>query len=61
MKPSKYHSNRKDINWLLYDIGDKWLEEYSKYYKGNLYDLGCGEAPYKKYFLQYCDEYIGVD
>lgn len=61
MKPSKLHSNRKAYNWLLYDIGDKWLEEYSKYYKGTLYDLGCADAVYKNYFLKYCDKYIGVD
>jgi SAM-dependent methyltransferase len=24
-------------------------------------DLGCGEAPYKEFFLQYVDKYIGVD
>lgn len=38
-KPSKFHNNRKSYNWLIYDIGDKWLIEYSKYYKGTLVDL----------------------
>ena len=38
-KPSKYHNNRKSYNWLIYDTGDKWLIEYSKYYKGTLVDL----------------------
>ncbi len=61
MKPSKYHSNRGWDNWLIYNIGDRFLEKYSKYYKGKLYDLGCGEAPYKEYFLQYSDSYVGVD
>lgn len=61
MKPSSLHSNRQPYNWLAYDQGDKWLEEYSKYYKGILVDLGCGEALYKEYFLQYADTYIGVD
>ena len=61
MIPSKYHTNRKAHNWLLYDIGDRFLEKHSKYYKGTLYDLGCADAPFKEYFLQYCDEYIGVD
>lgn len=60
-KPSAYHSNRNDHNWLGYNITDKWLLEYSKYYKGILLDLGCGEAPYKEFFLQYADKYIGVD
>lgn len=27
-KPSKFHNNRKSYNWLIYDIGDKWLLEY---------------------------------
>ena len=60
-KPSKYHTNRKLYNWLAYDNGDKWLLEYSKYYKGTLVDLGCGIAPYKDFFLQYADRYVGVD
>jgi SAM-dependent methyltransferase len=61
IRPSKFHSNRKPYNWLIYDISDKWLESYSKYYKGTLVDLGCGEAPHKNYFLQYVNQYIGVD
>lgn len=61
MKPSKLHSNRQWYNWLAYNVVDKFLEKYSRYYKGILVDLGCGEAPYKEYFLQYVDKYIGVD
>ena len=61
IKPSEFHSNKKPYNWLIYNISDKWLESYSKYYKGTLVDLGCGEAPHKNYFLQYVDKYIGVD
>lgn len=61
MKPSKIHSNRSLKNWILYDTGDKYLEKYSKFLKGHLVDLGCGEAPYKEYFLQYVDKYTGVD
>ncbi|MBU0633351.1 class I SAM-dependent methyltransferase [bacterium] len=61
LKPSKYHSNKKQYNWLAYEMMDRWLEEYSKHYKGTLVDLGCGEAPYKEYFLQYAKKYIGVD
>jgi len=55
------HSNRKAHNWLIYDIGDSYLNKYSSYYKGALYDLGCGEAPFKDFFLQYVDSYTGVD
>lgn len=56
MKLSQFHSNRSLHNWILYDIGDKFLLKYSKYYKGALYDLGCGEAPYKEYFLYWLRE-----
>jgi SAM-dependent methyltransferase len=61
VKPSKFHSNRGWHNWLIYDIGDKFLEKYSQYYKGHLVDLGCGEAPFKDYFLQFAQSYTGVD
>jgi len=61
MKPSQYHSNKGLHNWLVYTIGDAFLEKYSSHYRGALYDLGCGKAPYKEYFLQYADSYIGVD
>jgi SAM-dependent methyltransferase len=61
MKPSQYHSNRQPFNWILYDLGDKYLIKYSKYLKGDLYDLGCGDGAYKEYFLQFVDNYIGVD
>lgn len=61
MKPSKFHTNRQWHNWLIYDIGDKFLEKYSKHIKGHLVDLGCGEAPFKEYFLQFADSYTGVD
>lgn len=61
MKITTEHSNRKLYNWLVYDIGDKFLMKYSKYFKGKLADLGCGESPYKDFFLCYADSYIGVD
>ncbi|MFA7083372.1 MAG: class I SAM-dependent methyltransferase [Arcobacteraceae bacterium] len=60
-KPSQYHNNRQAYNWLIYNNGNKWLLEYSKHYKGTLADLGCGTAPYKEFFLEYADKYIGVD
>jgi len=61
MKISKSHNNRRYYNWLIYNINDSFLENHSSYYKGNLYDLGCGEAPYKDFFLKFADKYIGVD
>ncbi|SDU08287.1 methyltransferase domain-containing protein [Halopseudomonas salegens] len=61
MKISKNHHNRKLHNWLAYDIGDQFLIKYVDRYNGTLYDLGCGESPYKDFFLTYADRYVGVD
>jgi len=61
MRPSSTHANRKAHNWLVYKIGDKILQKNAMLYNGVLYDLGCGEAPYKEYFMQYADKYVGVD
>jgi SAM-dependent methyltransferase len=58
---SKYHSNRKAHNWLIYDIGDHFIIKNSQHYKGVLYDLGAGESPYKDFFLKYSEQYIAVD
>jgi len=55
------HPNKKVYNWLIYKIGKQFLEKYSPYYRGCLIDLGCGEAPYKEYYLKYASSYIGVD
>lgn len=61
MNPSKQHANKKHHNWLMYKIYDRFLEKHATHYLGTLYDLGCGEAPYKQFFLQYAKYYIGVD
>lgn len=61
VKPSNFHNNRRWQNWITYDINDKFLQKYSKYLKGHLVDLGCREAPCKKYFLQFVDKYTSVD
>ncbi len=61
MKVSKKHSNRGLHNWLAYNIGDDFLKKKPYLYKGIIYDLGCGEAPYRDFFLKYADRYVGVD
>jgi SAM-dependent methyltransferase len=58
---SRNHTNRRAHNWLIYDIGDKFLQKYTHSYKGVLYDLGCGESPFRDFFLLHADKYIGVD
>jgi SAM-dependent methyltransferase len=61
MRPSHFHHNKKSHNWIVYGILDDFLETHSDLIKGSLYDLGCGEAPFKKWFLQFADSYTGVD
>lgn len=61
MKISQNHKNRHRHNWLIYDSTDHWLEHFKALYKGHLYDLGCGEKPYKEWLLGYVDQYTGVD
>jgi SAM-dependent methyltransferase len=61
MTISQAHSNRRPHNWLIYDIGDEWLNRFTDHYKGHLYDLGCGEMPFKDWLLNYADTYTGVD
>lgn len=58
---SSDHKNRKNHNWLVYNIGDKFLFKFKDYYRGDLYDLGCGDGSYKNFFLKFVENYIGVD
>ncbi len=55
------HANRQAHNWLVYEDGDRILTDRIPDYKGILCDLGCGEAPYRAFFEQYVDRYIGID
>lgn len=60
---SKKHTNRRAYNWLVYDIGDRFLQKAADAgaFHGFLYDLGSGESPYREFFEQYADRYIAVD
>jgi hypothetical protein len=59
--PSRNHPNRGIVNFLIYGYADYFLTKFIPYYKGTMVDLGCGEAPYREFFLQYVEKYIGVD
>lgn len=61
MTISRNHRNRRPYNWLVYDIGDRFLEKNAKRFKGILYDLGAGESPYRDFFLRHADRYVSVD
>ncbi len=55
------HPNRRWINWVLYEIGDRYLRKYRPHLRGVIYDLGCGEQPHKSFFLEHGERYVGVD
>jgi SAM-dependent methyltransferase len=55
------HPNRASHNWLIYRVNDHFLWKWRERYRGVLYDLGCGESPYKDFFLRYASSYVGVD
>lgn len=60
-KASKYHKNRQHHNWLVYNKIDKILNVHADSFRGIVYDIGCGDAHYKDFLLNFADEYIGVD
>lgn len=60
-RPSKTHANRRAHNWLVYDSTDRMLCANRARFHGVLYDLGCGESPYREWLLEYVDRYVGVD
>lgn len=59
--PSHRHKTRKAHNWLIYKNIDNNLISHQSCIKGTIYDLGCGEMPYRNWFLQRADSYVGVD
>jgi SAM-dependent methyltransferase len=61
MVKSVIHPNRKRYNWVIYESNIKLLEELTPSIRGHLFDLGCGEMPYKEWLKKYADTYTGVD
>ncbi len=55
------HPNCSPHNWVVYYIIYHYLSRFSDRLRGHLYDLGCGEKPYKEWLLNFVDKYIGVD
>lgn len=55
------HPNRGPHNWLLYEREGAFLRSAVPYYRGVVYDLGCGLSPYREFFLRHCTGYVGVD
>ena len=60
-QPPFLHPNNKPHNWLVYKITHEFLSKLAGEFRGNLYDLGCGEMPYREWLLKHADHYTGVD
>jgi SAM-dependent methyltransferase len=61
MKEIRKHPNKQQHNWLAYKLIERFLLDHIPMYKGDLYDLGCGEAPFRGFFLKHVPKYVGVD
>lgn len=59
--PSIGHRNRQKFNWLIYKTVDNHLKSFIPLIKGHIYDLGCGEMPYRDWFMKYAESYTGID
>ena len=55
------HPNNKPHNWLVYEQNLAMLHQLRRHFKGHVYDLGCGEMPYREWVLNYADSYTGID
>lgn len=60
-RPSRGHRNRRPHNWSIYDAGDGKLMQHGDLVRGDVFDLGCGEQPYREFFSARFSRYIGVD
>jgi SAM-dependent methyltransferase len=57
MKPTR----RTDLNWLVYDIHNRFFETIRPKLSGTVVDLGCGTMPYRSEILAQNCRYVGVD
>jgi len=48
-------------NWITERTNRKNLSELTRYSKGNLLDIGCGNKPYSSIFEPYITNYIGLE
>ena len=56
-----YHPNSGLHNWLIYRKMAAHLDAHADRITGAVYDLGCGDSPYRDLALRHGDSYTGVD
>jgi SAM-dependent methyltransferase len=48
--------------WLVHFVVLKVFKRiFPKYFRGVVYDIGCGKKPYREFITPHCTKYIGVD
>ena len=60
-KFTRRHPNCSAHNRLSYDLIADAMEAHRAAFRGVVYDLGCGEMPYRDWILQTASSYLGVD
>lgn len=48
-------------NWLIHKLAGKYIREASKFARGSLLDIGCGEKPYYDIYSSRVGSYLGLD
>ncbi|MEQ8264319.1 class I SAM-dependent methyltransferase [Pseudohaliea sp.] len=55
------HPNCGLHNWLIYRKLEARLDRHLRRVEGTIYDLGCGESPYRARMLERGVRYVGID
>jgi SAM-dependent methyltransferase len=61
MHSTDHHPNRGLHNWLIYRKFAAYLDAHADRITGTVYDLGCGDSPYRDLALRQGDSYTGID
>ncbi len=48
-------------NWLIHRVGRRCIEEASRFARGSLLDVGCGQKPYYVAYARGVESYVGMD
>ena len=50
------------LNWFFHKIAEEALRDaFSKYARGRVVDIGCGEKPYGELLKPYVSQHVGID
>lgn len=55
------HFSRLSHNWVLHELNRGIVLRHRNVFESEVYDLGCGEMPYRDIIEPLCEKYVGVD